>query len=50
MCLIKQQGQILRKFINMLKILLKERKKAGIKKLKNPKAFIDYLQTIDDVY
>ena len=25
-------------------------KKIGIKNLKNPKAFIDYLQTIDDVY
>ena len=27
-----------------------EREKAGIKKLKNLEAFIDYLQTIDDVY
>ena len=26
------------------------REKVGIKKLKNPKAFIGYLQTIDDVY
>ena len=25
-------------------------KKIGIKNLKNPKVFIDYLQTIDDVY
>ena len=27
-----------------------EREKVGIKKFKNPKAFIDYSQTIDDVY
>ena len=26
------------------------REKLGIKKLKNPKPFIDYSQTIDDVY
>ena len=28
--------------------LINERKKVGIKKLKNPKTFIDYSQTIDD--
>ena len=44
------------KFIYMPKIELKYqllingRKKVGIKKLKNPKAFIDYSQTIDDIY
>ena len=31
-------------------MLINEREKVGIKKLKNPKAFIDYSQTIDDVY
>ena len=31
-------------------MLTNEREKVGIKKLKNPKAFIDYSQTIDDVY
>ena len=31
-------------------MLIKVREKVGIKKLKNLKAFIDYLQTIDDVY
>ena len=30
--------------------LLLEEKKVGIKKLKNPKALIDYSQAIDDVY
>ena len=30
--------------------LLKEEKKIEIKLLKNPKAFIDYSQTFDDVY
>ena len=30
--------------------LLKEEKKVGIKNLKHPKVFIDYSQTIDDVY
>ena len=31
-------------------MLIKGRKKVGIKTLKNPKAFIDYSQTIADVY
>ena len=31
-------------------MLIYEREKVGIRKLKNPKAFIDYLQTIDNVY
>ena len=30
--------------------LIKGRGKVGIKKLKNPKGFIDYSQTIDDLY
>ena len=30
--------------------LINGRKKVGINELKNPKAFIEYLQTIDDVY
>ena len=30
-------------------MLINGREKAGIKKIKNPKAFIDYSQTIDDV-
>ena len=29
---------------------MNKREKVGIKKLKNPKAFIDYSQTIDNVY
>ena len=31
-------------------LLINGREKVGIKKLKNPKAFIDYSQTIDYVY
>ena len=31
-------------------LLIKGRGEVGIENLKNPKAFIDYLQTIDDVY
>ena len=31
-------------------ITINKREKVGIKKLKNPKAFIDYSQTIDNVY
>ena len=30
--------------------LIIKREKIGTKKLRNPKAFIDYSQTIDDVY
>ena len=30
-------------------MLTNGREKLGIKKLKNPKTFLDYLQTIDDV-
>ena len=31
-------------------LLINRREKEGIKKLKDPKAFIGYSQTIDDVY
>ena len=31
-------------------MLINRREKVGIKKLKNPKAFIDYSQANDDVY
>ena len=31
-------------------MLINGKEKVGIKKLKNPKAFIDHSQTIDDVY
>ena len=31
-------------------LLIKRRGKVGTKKLKNPKTFIHYSQTIDDVY
>ena len=54
--LIKIKDHILTKFIYMSKIhskyhlLINNRKNIGIKKIKNPKMFIDYSQTIDDVY
>ena len=31
-------------------LLINQREKVGLENLKNPKAFIDYLQTIDGVY
>ena len=31
-------------------MLINEKEKVGIKKLKYPKAFIDYLQTVDDAH
>ena len=31
-------------------LLINEKEKVGIKKLKYPKAFIDYLQTVDDAH
>ena len=37
-------------FESKYKSLTKGRKKVGLKGIKNPKAFIDYSQTIDDVY
>ena len=37
-------------FESKYQLLNNEREKVGIENLKNPKAFIDYSQTIDDVY
>ena len=37
-------------FESKYQLLINGREKLGIKKLKNPKAFIDYSQTIDDIY
>ena len=37
-------------FNSRYQLLINGREKAGIKKLKNPNAFIGYSQTIDDVY
>ena len=37
-------------FKSKYQLLSNQRKKVGIKKLKNPKAFLDYSQTLDDVY
>ena len=37
-------------FESKYQLLINGREKVGIKKLKNPKVFIDYSQTIDDVY
>ena len=37
-------------FESKYQLLINRREKVGIENLKNPKAFIDYSQTIDDVY
>ena len=37
-------------FKSKYQLFINGREKVGIKKLKNPKALIDYSQTIDDVY
>ena len=37
-------------FESNYQLLINGRKKVGIKEIKNPKAFIDYSQTIDVVY
>ena len=37
-------------FKSKYQLLMNNKEKVGIKILKNPKAFIDYSQTIDDVY
>ena len=37
-------------FKSKYQLLINEREKVGIKKLKNPEVFIDYSQTTDDVY
>ena len=58
MNLIKNQRQDIHKiylcvkhpFESKYQLLINGIEKAGIKKLKNQKAFIDYSQTIDDVY
>ena len=37
-------------FESKYQLLINGKEKVGIKTVKNPKAFIDYSQTIDDVY
>ena len=37
-------------FESKYQLLINEKEKVGIENLKSPKAFIDYSQTIDDVY
>ena len=37
-------------FESKYQLIINGREKVGIKNLKNPKAFIDYSQTIDNVY
>ena len=37
-------------YTSKYQLLINGREKVGIKNLKNPKAFIDYSHTIDDVY
>ena len=37
-------------FESKYQLLINGREKVGVKTLKNPKAFIDYSQTVDDVY
>ena len=37
-------------FESKYQVLINGREKVGIKKLKYPQAFIDYLQTIDNIY
>ena len=37
-------------FKSKYQLLINGREKVGIKTLKNPKAFIDYSQTIEDIY
>ena len=56
--LIKNQGPDIDKvylyfkdpFESKYQFVINGREKVGTKKLKNPKTFIDYSQTIDDVY
>ena len=56
--LIKNQGPNIDKiylyvkdpFKSMYELLINRREKVGVKQLKNPKVFIDYSQTINDVY
>ena len=57
-CLIKHQRLAIDKIYLYVKdpfeskhqLLINEREKVGIKKLKNSKTFIDYLQKIDDFF
>ena len=37
-------------FESKYQVLINEKEEVGIKKFKNPKSFIDYSQTIDDIY
>ena len=37
-------------FESKYQLLINGRERVGVKTLKNPKAFIDYSQTVDDVY
>ena len=37
-------------FESKYQVLINGRERVGIKKLKYPQAFIDYLQTIDNIY
>ena len=37
-------------FKSKYQLLINKRENVGIKRLKNPRPFIDYSQTIDDVY
>ena len=37
-------------FESKYQLLINGREKGGIEKLKNPKSFIDYSQTVDDAY
>ena len=41
---------LLARFIYMLKILIKKRENAGIKSFNDPSAFIEYPNTMDDIY
>ena len=37
-------------FESKCQLLINRREEVGIKELNNPKAFIDYSQTLDDIY
>ena len=37
-------------FQSKYQLFINRREKVGVKEIKNPKAFIDYSQTIDDFY
>ena len=46
----KTYSQVKDPFKSKYQLLINGREKAGIKKLKNSKAFTDYSQTVDNVY